>query len=74
MRALAGATLTFAVTALACHQGLTVRGSATEIPQATRAVIHSSVACFAFTGIVVLIFYFLRPAPGGPGGLRRGGR
>lgn len=53
------AIFTLCVTALACHQGLAVRGSATEIPEATtRAVIHAFVACFAFNGIVAVIFYF----------------
>lgn len=53
------AIFSLCITALACHQGLAVRGSATEIPQATtRAVIHSFVACFAFNVIVALVFYF----------------
>lgn len=47
------------IAALACHEGLAVRGSATEIPQATtRAVIHAFVACFTFNGLMALIFYF----------------
>ncbi|MGH7361095.1 MAG: ABC transporter permease [Candidatus Methylomirabilales bacterium] len=49
-----GLTLTADITALACHQGLAARGSATEIPQATRrAVIQSFVAIihyFCFCG------------------------
>ncbi|MBI4413274.1 MAG: ABC transporter permease [candidate division NC10 bacterium] len=51
--------MTSNVAALACREGLAVQGSATEIPQATaRAVTHSFVACFAFSGIAAVIFYY----------------
>jgi phospholipid/cholesterol/gamma-HCH transport system permease protein len=50
---------TGAITFHACHFGLRVRRSQTEIPQAvTKTVVSALVAIFALDGLIAILFYF----------------
>jgi len=48
-----------AIATISCWQGLSVQGSTTEVPQATRrAVVHSLVVCIVADGIVSALFLY----------------
>jgi ABC-type transporter Mla maintaining outer membrane lipid asymmetry permease subunit MlaE len=48
-----------AITFHACHFGLRIRRSQTEIPQAvTKTVVSALVAVFALDGLIAALFYF----------------